>query len=247
MRMHKSLRPLFASGTVASGTIAALAMAMTLLLPAMPAAATASCSGAGNWFDGAYKSGTSLYAVDSTISKPNIPGLCGSTHSDVSVWSMIASGSNANTLGYAQSGYGRTHGESNVYYFAEYHHPYASGDVFKEGGVAAGGVEYDEYYDFSGGRIHMTVGSSTFLTTDYDPILYWSAPWQAQWFGETHDRGDDMPGTSSNPAYFSSLLIRTCRGCGLTTPSGVSLSDTYTTRYGEAWNTTNSKFHIWTK
>lgn len=224
---------------------AVLVIGIAALQAASTAEATTTCGSAGGWFDGAYKTGESLYSVSATLSNPNIPGLCGSSNSDVSLWPMIASGTNANVLGYAQSGYGRHSGESNTYYFAEYHHPNATGDVFKEGGVAASGVNYNEWYDFTGGHINMMVGSTTYLITDYDPILYWGSPWQAQWFAETHQYGDDVPGTATNPAYVSSLQIKTCRSCGPTTPSGVVLYNN-SARYAEGWDTTNSVFHVYT-
>jgi hypothetical protein len=83
--------------------------------------------------------------------------------------------------------------------------------------------------------------------TPFDPGAKWGAQnWDREWNGETHDYGDDIPGTSASPTYFTNLLFQSCQGCGWTTP-GVSATTNYLpARYGLTQDTSPS-FHIWTK
>jgi hypothetical protein len=218
---------------------------VALLSPAVgPANATVACGTAGFYFDGTDPRGITHYGVSANINT-KVPGLCGSSNSDVSVWTMMANGTAGNG-GYAQSGYGRHAGQSTVYIFSQYSKCDACGFVSKEYSTPSGTVNYTQLYDFSAGQIVMQAGGTSLARTNFDPAVWWSAPWVPEWEGEAHQYGDDMPGTSTSRTSFSNMTIKTCRSCGFTTPSGLSISSD-STRYGYVWNTTNSNFSIWTK
>lgn len=136
---------------------------------------------------------------------------------------MIAGG--ATSDGYAQSGYLRRNGDSTVYMFAEFSQCSTCAFTRKVVGSPSGSPRYDEIYNFSTGQIQMYVNddSQLLLNTSFDPAISWSAPWMPEWEGEVHAQGDDMPGSTSAPTSSTS------------------------TRYGYAWDTVNSGFHIWTK
>lgn len=44
----------------------------------------------------------------------------------------------------------------------------------------------------------MTVDSVAITETNYDPSGDWSPSWQGEFYGEAHDRGSDIPGTTGD-------------------------------------------------
>lgn len=228
-------------------SVLALALA-TLTSPPLTRAAT-TCSSEQHNFDGVQHptgGGLSNTGVGASVNTMT-PALCttGASWADSSIWVMDAD----NTLGnggYAQVGYLRHHGDSTVYYFTEYRKNYNTTSTFNKYGTASGTHSYRDLYNYTTGHIDMWLDSTKLASTNFDPIVEWTSPWSPQWFGETHDPGDDIAGTSSSPVYYSSLCIVTSRsgGCS-TTPSGLVIYDSYS-RYHIAWDTTNSKFHVWT-
>lgn len=215
-----------------------------LKVPAPEAAhATTSCSGFQNLFTGA-DTGGNMYGAQASLNT-RTPGLCGASWSDSSVWTMVAG---ANYCDYAQSGYGRHSGQSTVYYFAEYNYGDCSvnHDVQKVTTQASGTHSYTQQYNFNPGNISMRVDSNTLLTTSFDPAVRWLPPWDAQFFGEVHDNGDDIVGSAASPVYFSSIKVITGRSSGWVTP-GTMYTYIDSSRYAQAWDTRYSKFHIWTR
>lgn len=211
------------------------------------AGAATTCGTARNYFVGGLRAGTStapIYAVTTTLNRPNLPAMCGSSNSDSSAWAMLAGGGTS-PAGYARSGYLRHAGNTDLYYFAEYHIPEVAQDVMKVTGVACTGTHYLEQYDFNLGRVNMMVGNTIVLSTSYDPILQWARYWQAQWFAETWNYGDDVVGTLAAPAYFSQLAVQNCRGCASIAPGTLQMGST-NARYGFSTDSDN-KFHVYTK
>lgn len=196
-------------------------------------------------FDGNDSAGISNTGVGAHITTA-VPDMCtsGNSLSDSSVWAMVAS--HNGTGGYAQSGYGIHRGQVTVYYFAEYSRCQGCGFTEKETSAASGTHFYSSVYDYVS-AIHMEVDSTTILTTNFDPTVYWSAPWSPQWFGETYDLGDDIAGTAASPVYFSGLCLRTSRSGGCTTSPSNLTTFVDSSRYHAKWDTANSKFHIWTQ
>jgi hypothetical protein len=224
--------------------VSTLALQVTVDVPLALAATTCqnnnsdSFAGARNLF------GQSNTGVGATITT-QVPALCigSDPSSDSSIWALVT-GHGAND-GYAQSGYIRQVGQSTVYYFAEYIKFDTDPKPTRVIGNAASGThDYEELYDYVS-AIHMYVDNSTLLTTNFDPTTVWAAPWDPEWQGETHDLGDDVAGTTSQPVYFTNMCLRTSRNQGCTTtPSNVTLH-TDDTRYHYIWDTTNQAFHIW--
>ena len=86
------------------------------------------------------------------------------------------------------------------------------------------------------------------LTSSFDPTIAWgpAATWEPEYEGETHDNGDDMPGTASSPTYFQNMAIKTSVNTETwAAPTGLTVSSD-SSRYDTAWDT-NSQMHIWTK
>jgi hypothetical protein len=147
--------------------------------------------------------------------------------------------------GWAQSGYIYRDGVSGAYTFAQYSEN-GSAWYTVYGSTISSTALYYESYDFSAGAMDLVADGTQLETTPWDPDLEWTTPWLPEWEGETHYPGDDVPGTSASPTYFSSMGIITSRGGSVTDPSGLSVSSTYS-NYGAAWDTSQSEFHIWSK
>lgn len=237
-------RPISHAGRT-KAVLAGFVLVLGSLVAATPAHATAACSGFNVQFDGNIPKQETNYITEANITTRGI-ALCGSSHSSASVWAMITGGGGND--GYAQSGYLRTAGQTGSHMFSQYTQCQNCAFYTKEvGAPPAGSPQYVENYNFTAGNIGMYVNGSTLLaTTNFDPAFVWTGPWVPEWEGETHDNGDDMPGSSTSPTYFENMYIKTCRSCGLSHPTGQSLSSD-SSRYGVAWNTTNVEFHIWTK
>jgi len=226
-------------------SVATVLVVLALLLnpsAPQPACAAIACQGFAYNFTGTDPKSMTHYGIKADVNTKT-PALCGGSHSDSSVWVMMAGGGSGQ---YAQVGYGRHQGQSSVYYFAQYKKNASTAAVHKETTVASGTHNYNVIYNFSNGHLYMYVDTTKILESNFDPAVSWTPGWQPQWEGETHDPGDDIPGSSSSPVYFSNMKIIATRGGPWVTPSGLTGSSTHS-RYGFAWDTQNTKFHIWTK
>lgn len=221
----------------------AIALCLNVLPSIQSASAANGCSGFVYHFDGAWNPSESNDGAGATINTMT-PALCSGTdpNSASAIWAMTAGQGDDQ---YAQSGYVRFYGQSTVYFFAEYDKNSNTSFVYKGFGTASGTHTYDELYNFNGGYIQMEKDNVTLLTTNFDPAVSWTSPWSPQFLGETHDPGDDIAGTSSNPVYFSNLCIVISRSGGCSSTPSLSLYSDLS-RYHNAWDSQNHKFHVWT-
>lgn len=127
---------------------------------------------------------------------------------EIGAWSMVAA---ASSKGWAQAGYFKQQccWGDQMKYFYEYWDG-GKDDVQEEFGNAAQNQnhEYWEYFDptcqgTGGGCIFMRVDNTYEATSNFNPWGTWQGPWEPQFFGEVHDTGDDMPGTSSAKVHFT--------------------------------------------
>lgn len=223
-------------------TVALLLTSIDSRVSLQTAQAATACTGYQVLFDGTYPKSTA-YGVRANINT-KIPALCGASHSASAIWDMVAGGNT--DCEWAQAGYHRIYGDSNVVYFAQYRRDCSVQPVTRRWTVASGTHNYRTWYSRSEGRMYMQVDTTTILTTNFDPALYWHSGWNAQWEGEVHDGGDDIAGTPSSPVYFSNLKWQTTPGGSWVTPTGLSIGSD-SPRYGRQWDIQNSKFHVWTK
>jgi hypothetical protein len=79
-------------------------------------------------------------------------------------------------------------------------------------------------------RIGMSVGGSEKAFTPWDPHAQWTSNtdgaelWSGQFFGETHDLGDDIAGSSGQKTTFRSMAVATCNSCSYVSADPVSAS-----------------------
>jgi hypothetical protein len=240
-------------GSVAQGihsglarTCAAIAVAIAwavvpiVISPTVASAAT--CGSAGSYQVGTTAVPQTNYYAQATISlKPAT--LCGASDSFSTVWVMIASN---NSLGWAQTGYIYRAGYSGAYLYAQAVRQYPSTpQTVYMAGAPSSALYYDSYY-FNQGDMGMVANGNNLVTSNFDPVVSWTAPWIPEWEGETHYSGDDVPGTSASPTYFSNMGIITGRSGPPVNPSGLSLHNN-DSNFGAAWDISQSKFHIWSK
>lgn len=209
-------------------------------------AGAASCGTSNLYLDGTNTTTTNAYFAQSDITT-RVPTVCGSTATEDAAWVMIM-GSNKN--GFAQVGYYETNNSDTDLLVAAEQETSTSNYVEKDFNVDApsGSPLYSVTYDFAGAYMIMSADNGNYIWDGtFDPEAYWTSPWEPRWEGETHLSGDNMPGTASSPADFSSMLITTTRGGSAVTPSGLTLGiSPSNSRYSNAWDTADSKFHIWT-
>lgn len=228
--------------------VALIVMLAVTALPSRAVKAATECGGTNTVHDGLYRFGTGVRDA-----KANIPtraiyfctGGSGYSHSDVSAWSMVTGDG---SLEWAQIGYGKHRYDSATTYFAEVSTANYPEDYWRQGGNEASGTSnFRVVYNETTDRMRMYRNDILFYETTWNPFTKWGTSWGHQWMGETHVNGDDMPGTSSNRTTFDPLLVYPCRsGCSWSVPSGLSLDNGNSTRYGFYWVDADT-FQIWTK
>ena len=224
-----------------------VAASLPLVVQPGDAQAATTCGPYVALYDGTNIVGITHYGVSANITAQK-GVLCGSSTSASAAWTMIAD-AGATFPGYVQSGYVHLPGSSSMYQFAEYDKNSTVPYVYKQGASVSAGAKtnYEQVYNFSSGTMSMWVGSNDLLNTSFDPAVAWGGnTWYAEWEGETHYNGDDMPGTSGTHVHFTNMQVWNCRSCAWITPSGLTLSAD-STRYGSAWVNSQSSFDIWTK
>ena len=179
---------------------------LSLMGTAGPSAATGSCTGQqDHWFNGFTSVPTDghpgVYGATANIGVRPIY-LCSDAApvyntGGVSEWAMVSPSNNDFNYQYAQAGHIRLPHKSSVT-FTEYS---ASLNGFHRdlfGAVGDGGTYNAEvFYDFGRGRLDMSINGSLLTWTPWDPAAAWvSGSWQAEFFGEKWEFGDDNPGTA---------------------------------------------------
>lgn len=199
-----------------------------------------------NRFDGFYSnpdSGDGPYGVkgDVDIRQTNLcNGSDGSSAS--SAWVMIHGGGGYD---YAQVGYLRTGSHSQAH-FTEWSRSMSEWDRTWQGGVQNGtSPNYEVKYSDSDNDLKMFKNDVQLEHTPFNPLNVWGNPWNAQFFGETVDRGDDVPGTPATKVVFAELRTKHCKTCEYNNPdhtNQVSQLDAY--KFD--WVNFPTKMRIWT-
>ena len=229
----------------------ACAAIAVLLLVAVPSGATAPCADSSyvSRFDGIAENPTSsAYAARATITERNI-ALCsnalGAT-SGAAAWTMLAGADGVD--GYAQIGYAELAPGSVTQRFWEYSPDSETWTRTMFANIVAGTTHtYSVVYSFTDGRVRMIFDGVTKATTPFSiEFGVWPTPWEGQWFGETLDRGDDMPGISTAKARFQSIGVVIQHGGGYVNPRNPQLP-TLLPFYKFSWVTYPTTFEIWTQ
>lgn len=233
--------------------IAAVAIGVlgTITNSATPALAARACTpGVQYGFAGASSSFTSsIFGARASIEYNN-PDLCGSDANDhgfSTIWSMVTAlpVDSAGKQSYAQAGYYQAGAAAGGYNTGIWRWGRYTPKCFAHGNCAPGDVGFrnlysghpdgtKEFYSVyrlaSTGHVVMYAGSDYLGETTYDPTGDWQPAWQAQLFGETHDHGDDVPGTDSDRTTMDYLQYYNSSG-GINFLSSVTGATTSGTRY----------------
>jgi hypothetical protein len=221
------------------------------LLDLQDTSASVACGGLDAFFAGTEPNLTNVVSVKADISSVVPPALCGAEWSDSSIWVLLGSGHLNNGCALAQVGYGRMQGDATIKVFAEYgwdcQNMIPPKIVFD---APAGNHNYMVTYKrppkLSKRKIHMWFDGQRVAKTNFDPEVKWGElPWDEEWNGETHDEGDDIPGTVNVPAFFANMRHQTCRGCAWEEPVDLWLTSS-SNRYAFQWNLSDN-FQIWTR
>lgn len=242
---------------------ALIACGLVLVVPpglfrASEALANGSCGTSSIYFDGPYSTQLGVWGERAWLTTRQAPFCTGSGYPSnlITAFSMMQANP-AKFNGYAQSGYMEIQGTySSMQYFAEYKKDNTTPFVRVIGPTGTGlgstpttgsNHEYSAGYDGSFNDIRIYVDNSEILDSNFNPYGYWPGPWGPQWTGETHDTGDNVPGTSTAHASFTYMGVQTqCWGCAFSTPSGLSLFNNNANCYAGAYGSTDeSAFDIW--
>jgi len=232
--------------TLSKATIcAAITLGLSLTARTPVAHAATSCS-SGLSFAVHFDTSRPIYGTQASILSHN-PLLCttGDPGSSSSVWVMIAGNGN----GYAQSGYVRFANFPVARYFYEYN---GQGDTQYVDPNAIGGGEthfYKAYVNSGNGQAVMVRDSYVIGVTPWFVGAYWPSPYQTQISGETHDAGDDMPGTAGNPTYFTNIQEEYDYNVGFQRPTAGfnQLQGPGAPRYGSASSGDFSQYAVYTQ
>jgi hypothetical protein len=121
-------------------------------------------------------------------------------------WVMIAPGQPNG--GYVQSGFFRGYNQCTVF-FAETRisNSYGVSGKFGTSCIPTDGSShgYAEQYGAGCGCEYAKIDGTVWMTTSWNPFVYWSYPFDPLFFGEATYLESDMPGNSATPTNFSSL------------------------------------------
>lgn len=199
--------------------------------PIEPASANDLCSGPRLNFVGAVRAplagdpGENVRGAYS-VTRDRFAEVCASLNlldGDSSLWTMVASG--GSLQGYAQAGYGVDWRGGNPVAFTEYNDgactdltpancvsPHWVRKTYSGIWTVAGGTHrytVKQIYSASAGHyvMQMFIDGQLKDQTTWNPEDVWQTPWEAQWAAETHDLGDDIPGSEASPADVGALLV----------------------------------------
>ena len=222
------------------------AMAASLLLgPGMGhvAASNACTPPLANYFDGFDTRTLHTYGSYAYLNV-RVGALCTGGSGTSAAWTMVADDYYTGNGGYAQSGYASIQGHITARPFSQWRQAqgYTPTTVWCVCTVSTTTL-YATNYHFNTGHLYMYVNNSVYDSTNFDPAVSWSAPWDSQYFGETWYLGDDMPGILTGHVTFGEVRYVSSRVSGwVTVPSGYFSSDS--PRYGQTLNL--NQFDIWT-
>jgi hypothetical protein len=224
-------------------TVAALLAAMFVGTPG-PTFASQACGNRSNYFDGFDTRDFTLYGAYGNINT-RAGALCSGGTGASAAWTMVADNYFSGGGGYAQSGYASQTGNVTARYFSQYRKFSSNTPTTVWGGNASGTNLFITNYHFDTGHLYMYVNNTVLDHTAFDPAAgVWVGPWDGQYFGETWNPGDDMPGIAGTHVTFSTLRYDKCRSCGwVSIPTGHG-AVTGSSRYHFSGST--AQFDIWT-
>ena len=229
-----------------------LAIALSLIAASTPSATWAALgcqdSVVHNRFVGFYNlANTSVYGVKGTI-RDRTQHLCTTDLDDdtaSSIWVMLA-GSGVNE--YAQAGYWRFDGATASKRFIEYNDGETGVNwvrVTYEAVSPGSTHNYLVAYSFGTHKIYLYIDTVLKGSTSWHPDDEWTPQWQAQWFAETWDAGDDVAGYPTSKADMTNLASQKCVDCSYTAPLSSSHLVSDTDPYNAAWIVQPTSMNIW--
>lgn len=207
------------------------------------------------YFDGIGDASSNVIAVSANINSRE-PRLCTlrqgvEEHSASSIWVLLGGGVNSDECAFAQAGYVKRR-NTTVKLFTQWGANCGHLSPIEIWGVATEGNHlYQVRYNENRRKVNMWIDDIRRAYTDFDPGQpipngWGPQPWFRQWKAETHDRGDDTPGTSTNRVIFSYMLYQSCFvDCGWIPPAGLTAASS-DPRYRFS-HPDDSTLQIWTR
>lgn len=240
LRRHR-LSSARARGALVVGLVA---VALAVVGPVARAAPDCADPTVVNRWDGMYTVAP-VYGAKATLRDRNIV-LCANNDgtSAAFAWIMVAGG---DVYDYAQVGYARIGGMENEKSFTEWSLSATNWQRTSYAGIFDAGTthDYHVYYGFSDGRVRMAADGQVL---DISPSVdgHWAPGWTGQFFGETWDRSDNVPGNATNKTDYTRAKTLTCRGCSYGKPQGATPLSSLSV-YKFEWVNRPTAFNIWTE
>jgi hypothetical protein len=127
-------------------------------------------------------------------------------HGLSAIWDMLDGAFTNRANGYAQVGYWKTALATTETFFSQYIDCFNCGHTPVTRIGASAGTQTHNYktlYDSTNQQEVMYVDSIVMDRTNFNPVQLWNGPFDEQYLAETHDRGDDMPGTAGAHAQIT--------------------------------------------
>lgn len=228
-----------------------LACLFAALFP-LPVRAAVNCqSGAMfSWYDGNRSDSAQHWAVRGKIRDRAI-SLCldpGNSDDDsgASIWVMVAGSWNYE---YAQAGYYRLPSMASPTAFVEYDDGLESGgwNRVDQPGIWVNAAQhtYIVSYSTTDQKLHFQIDGASKGVTPWSPDIVWHSPWEGQFYAESLDPGDDVPGVAGARADWSILAVQKTLGTWVNPDGDVLTSDV--AAYKNGWTTWPTAFQTWTQ
>lgn len=148
---------------------------------------------------------------------------------------------------YAQAGYARLPGFATRAFTEsdDGAEPGGHSQVFHNGIWVSGAQHtYTVSYSAQTAKLHFQIDGVSKGSTSWSPDVVWHAPWEGQFYSESLDSGDDVPGTAGARADWSLLKVQTTLGTWKN-PDGQALTSDLAA-YKNGWTTWPVAFQTWT-
>ena len=152
---------------------------------------------------------------------------------------------------YAQVGYARIAGMAAPQVFTEHSYDLLHDSVrqFYPGiwnGVAQGTHTYIVDYSDVTERLYFSVDGAAKGSTPWSPDVQWSAPWEGQFYAESWDRGDDVPGTAGARTDWTLIAVQKAENGGWVNADGDPL-ESHLSVYRANWSVQPTSFQTFTQ
>ena len=115
-------------------------------------------------------------------------------------------------------------------------------------GIWSNAAQHTYVVDYSGitGKLYFSIDGLNKGSTPWSPDFEWTTPWEGQFYAESWDRGDDVPGVAGARSDWSQIAIQVAERGTWVNPEGEALTSDLAV-YKKGWTTWPTAFQTWTQ